>query len=325
MSKRLVICSRQKRYAACLAEHIANRRDLAVQLTVCTSIEKLNFLEEKQIVHILLIDAIIPYSRRRETRARKRFVLTEGRCLDLGEEEKAIYRYQSATQIIAEILAECADLGQGFFNYYQGKKEVLGIYSPVHRIGKSAFARMLGRSLSRKKEVLYLSLEEYSSFEWEGDEVTLADLLYYTKQEGQSLGIPINNAKIHMEGIDMIPPIPLCADLKEVRADEWKVLLERILDESQYHILIVDFSESVQGLFEILEICSIIFMPYIEGESEEKRIEDYKRGISKIGYSEILDKTIPILMQHDKTMCVQEALHQIGKEEARYAGRTALC
>ena len=39
---------------------------------------------------------------------------------------------------------------------------MIGIYSPVHRIGKTRFAMNLGQKLSEKAPVLYLNLEGYS-------------------------------------------------------------------------------------------------------------------------------------------------------------------
>ena len=39
---------------------------------------------------------------------------------------------------------------------------MIGIYSPVHRIGKTKFALRLGQKMARQVPVLYLNLEGYS-------------------------------------------------------------------------------------------------------------------------------------------------------------------
>ena len=39
---------------------------------------------------------------------------------------------------------------------------LIGVYSPIHRIGKTKFALRLGRQIAEKVPVLYLNLESYS-------------------------------------------------------------------------------------------------------------------------------------------------------------------
>src|SRR5699024_5654064 len=63
---------------------------------------------------------------------------------------------------------------------------MIGIYSPVHRIGKTKFALRLGQKLARQIPVLYLNLEGYSGgahYFQEGADKDLGDLLYFLKQE----------------------------------------------------------------------------------------------------------------------------------------------
>lgn len=42
---------------------------------------------------------------------------------------------------------------------------LIGVYSPIHRIGKTKYALELGKELAEKGPVLYLNLEEYAGGE----------------------------------------------------------------------------------------------------------------------------------------------------------------
>ena len=53
----------------------------------------------------------------------------------------------------------------------------------------------------------------------------------------------------------MVSAIPIAQDLKEIPQKEWQLLLEELLTNSTYEMVIVDMSESVQGLIHILESC----------------------------------------------------------------------
>ena len=48
----------------------------------------------------------------------------------------------------------------------------------------------------------------------------------------------------------------------------------------------------MDGLFEILEQCQTIFMPYIEDESAHAKITRYVENLRKSGKEQILERTI---------------------------------
>ena len=66
---------------------------------------------------------------------------------------------------------------------FKPEVEVIGIYSPVKRTGKTSFALTLGQLLAGMKAVLYLNLEDYAGFEelmgkqFSGD---ISDLMYFS-------------------------------------------------------------------------------------------------------------------------------------------------
>ena len=61
---------------------------------------------------------------------------------------------------------------------------MIGIFSPVHRSGKTGYGLRLGQELAVSRNVLYLNMEIYGGigghFPEEGH--TLGDVLYYLRQ-----------------------------------------------------------------------------------------------------------------------------------------------
>ena len=49
--------------------------------------------------------------------------------------------------------------------------EVIGVYSPIHRIGKTQYALQLAKEFAKKGNTLYLNLEAYAGRQ-EGEEET---------------------------------------------------------------------------------------------------------------------------------------------------------
>ena len=321
MSKRLAICSKQKTYITFLAEHISQRRDLLLQINLCFSLQKLKQLEEKYPIDIVLLDEEIPHEERQKIKGNIRFVLTSQRCGDLGAEEQELYQYQPAKKIIEQIALGCVKETDVFRSYYGNKKkEIIGIYSPLHRIGKTEFALTLGRELGKTKEVLYINLEEYGCLtEMVGNaKGTLADILYHVKQEVANLSISLSETVTQIGDMDILAPLPISADVKEVPLEDWKILFARILQESMYDAVIVDFSESINGILELLCHCDTLYVPVINGSIASRKMEKYQENMQILGYQkDILDKMIKVNMQRDKTSCVKEVLEKRVDDRSR--------
>ena len=156
-SKSLVICDPEEKYAQALAFYIMNRKEIHFQVQVCSEIWHI------QEADFLLISDFYSEEERESVNARKKFILSEnGNC---DPEKGVIFKYQTGEQILDEIIRCCEEIysvNEVFFSSAQKKKgKVIAIFSPIHRIGKTAYALQLGEEMAFSENVLYLSLELY--------------------------------------------------------------------------------------------------------------------------------------------------------------------
>ena len=119
---------------------------------------------------------------------------------------------------------------------------LIGVYSPIHRIGKTKFAIRTARQLGRSVPVLYLNLEGNSGDNYyfqnrEGND--LGDLLYYMRQDNMNLGLKLVGMIRQKGGVDYIPAIRNEQDFRNVDREEWLRLFEAILEKSIYEILLL--------------------------------------------------------------------------------------
>lgn len=314
--KNLVICDREFRYAEGLGENVSERSELALKVYTCTSLENVIQFQKKKNIHILIVDERFPYEERKKMEAEQIFILTKDCCEDLQSDEKEIYKYQSADRILAEI----------FEVYYEKtshnilksvrktKHTLLAVYSPIHRIGKTAFAIALGKEMAKKEKTLYLNLEEYADVGGRfmcAEGRNLGDLLYFMRQEKGNFPLKLSNTLGKIEELDYIPPISCSMDLKEVSLDEWKCFLEQILQKSIYETIILDLSESVQGLFSILQMCDRIYMPILEDEISSQKLHRYEENLTRFQLEAILEKTYRFVAEDD----IEEYAKKVIKEE----------
>ena len=191
---------------------------------------------------------------------------------------------------------------------------LVAVYSPIHRIGKTAFAIALGKELARKEKTLYLNLEEYADvggrFE-RSEGRNLADLIYYMRQEKGNFALRMSNTLRQMGELDYVPPILNSEDLKEISLDEWKLFLKRVLQESIYETIILDLSESIRGLDSILKMCDKVYMPILEDEISRQKLQCYEDNLIRRKMEEILQKTEKLTVTED----MEEYARKIVKED----------
>lgn len=317
--KNIVICDQEIRYANRLAANICERREFAVKVYACSSLEQADQLSEKRPINLFVVDEGYSKEERTKISAEQTFVISKDRIADLCEGETGIYKYQSADKIIQSMFETYMEnTGNDVMPViHKTCAKLVAVYSPLHRIGKTKFAITLGKALAKKKKVLYLNLEEYTGFDCEEDgDMNLGDLLYYMKQGNGKLGLRLQTAIKKMEELEYVPPIPMVLDLKEVLLEEWLALLEVLMQDTVYEVVILDIGESVQGLFQILELCDRIYMPVIEDEISRQKEKQYENNLEKLKLEQIKQHTYRFVMTEDVDAIVKRQM----KEECRWFG-----
>ena len=289
-SKSLVICDPEEQYAQALAFYIMNRKDIHFQVQVCSETEHVN------VCDILLISDVYSDEERKRVKADKIFVLTEQQVYTADEEK--IFKYQPGEQILAEIIKCCEELYQDneIFISCPKKKagKIIGIFSPVHRIGKTTYALKLGEKLAVSENVLYLNLELYGGLggHFDEGETTLADVLYYVKQEKANLGFMMTKAVRHRGRLDYILPVPVSEDIKEVSAEEWLELIRQLMRQSIYETIILDIDEGIRDVYKLLKNCSQIYLLTDQTPYALAKVRQFEKELELLGYEEILGKVI---------------------------------
>ena len=171
--------------------------------------------------------------------------------------------------------------------------EVIDVYSPIHRIGKTQYALQLAKEFAKKGNTLYLNLEAYAGRQ-EGEEETggLTEILYYLRQGCKNMGIRLETSVKHEEAVDYLVPIEMYQDLKSVTEEEWKQLLTEIAEKSIYETVVLDIGDAIRGTYGILELCSCIYTPVVQEETAQRKLEQYRHNLTVMGLDCVLEKTI---------------------------------
>ena len=195
-----VICDVQREYAENLMNIISEKLKEEYQFHLFWNLQQLKEFSEKMPISRLLIAEEYPVEKRKEILAENRYLLTGKRSqekeregeYDWFQEEVPVYRYQSAEIILQKVTGRMELKEKVVAD--TSVRGMIGVYSPIHRIGKTKFAIRTARQLGRSVPVLYLNLEGNSGDNYyfqnrEGND--LGDLLYYMRQDNMNLGLKL--------------------------------------------------------------------------------------------------------------------------------------
>lgn len=326
-NKNFVICDIQREYAEHLFSVLKEQFSGQYQFHLFFDVNMLTEFADYTEIDVLILGEEIEKQISDNLKVHELFILT---CMSDCKNRNGnitLFRYQSSEKLISEIKkkseksksvsgSKYRNLSSDGITFGSGitkgknrirdepeKTEIIGVYSPVHRIGKTKFAIRLGKKLSEKETVLYLNMEGFSGgklcFPDTGGQ-DLGDLIYCIRQERGDYGLKISSMTGQIDGMDFIMPVKNEYDIRSVNVCQWLEMMEKIKQQCTYDVLILDLGDCIDGLYEILRKCSRIYTPYISESTAEAKMRQYEENLKESGYSDILSKTIKKEMRKNK-------------------------
>lgn len=313
--KILILCDREADYAQQLAAFLEKDREFPWEITVCSGTEETQACLEEQPVQLLLIgetlmERIKNLAERKGLPNRQIVILNESGRLQYADHQN-IEKYQDAENVKRELLKLFVLLEEHAYPSLQMAREtrLIGFYSPVRRCFQTTCALTCGRLLAGRHRVLHLSFEYFGSCPLleraeEGGEkggeksaeenADLAALLYYLNSEKQKFWLHLKAAVKSLENWDYICPMENGTNLPCVTLEEWQRLLDICCSLGEYDYVVLDMTDSVQGLPDLLQQCSQVFTIVREDVSSAHKLARYEKMLRKRGDSALWERTVKL-------------------------------
>lgn len=293
----LAVCDLEERYVGRFLEYLEETKEFPFETRVYTDIDTLKECCRNTEVDIILISESAYSPQLKECVGSGRIIILNESGKAVDEELFHVDKFQAANNLLREVMCYYAEKNLEFQmgTSISINTKVIGIYSPVKRCLQTSFALTLGQMLGKKQKVLYFNLETYSGFgrlletEFKMD---LTDLLYYSKNAKEKILLRLESIVEHVNGLDIIPPVFSLMDLNRVTFEEWKELLEAVCQSGSYNYIILDLSDSIQGLFDILRMCERVYTITPNDGTAQAKICQYETLLKLAQYTDILDKTV---------------------------------
>ena len=313
--KVMVLCDTEEEYAQLLTEFLKRHKDLPWEIHTYTNVEELLLREQHQSISMLVVAESTYTEEIKKLQPDRLVVLNESGVLHWSELHH-VDKYQQAEEVLKYLLSVYMEIADVQFPRLRKNSNAvfIGNYSPVRRSMQTSFALTMSQLLAQEHRTLYLNFEHYAGLtELLPDMQTfdLADLLYFLNAEKDKFYLRMQSMLYHKGKLDYIPPMKSGQNLLTVTAAEWQSLLQKIEDTGEYEYVILDLSESMQGLFDILRLCRHVFTMTREDRISQSKLLQYEQILSLYEYEDVLDKTRRFSLSHIRRL--PEELEQYTK------------
>lgn len=289
----LALCDVEEEYAQLMSEFLKKQKNLPWVLHTYTDVKSL--LEEENPICMLVVAESVYTEELKSLKPERMVLLNESGILREGQLHN-IYKYQKADEVLRELLEIYVEIaGQSMPGLQTcSHTKFIGIYSPVRRCMQTSFALTMGEILAREHQVLYLNFEHYA-----GDTELvqlepardLADMLYFMTAQQDKFALHLQIVVRHRGKLDFIPPMRSGQNLLSITGEEWQSFMRKLGETGLYDYIIMDLSESMQGLFDILRQCSRVFTITKNDRIARSKLLQYEQLLTVYAYTDVLEKT----------------------------------
>ncbi|MBQ6696298.1 MAG: hypothetical protein IJN16_06305 [Lachnospiraceae bacterium] len=308
--KLLVLCDPEEDYAQHMADFLRKKKEASWEILVYTKPQELVKMAQKTKIEILLISESAYGEYVADMQVKLPVLLNESGMLQ-KKQLVNIDKYQAAEKVRQELLAHYMEMENDFFPMVGSRAEtkLIGLFSPVRRCLQTTFGLTYGQLLAEKHRTLYLSLEPYAGWEeWgESRQQDISSLLYYQQEEG----FPLHMQTVvrRMGNLEYVTSMVKGENLLYITVGEWQKLLRAIVESGVYEYVILDLSECMQGLFEILRMCNRVYTIVREDAKARSKLEQYEQLLALQKYEDVWNKT---------SKCRLPVFHKLPEEVEQY-------
>ncbi|MBO6016266.1 MAG: hypothetical protein J6P60_06780 [Lachnospiraceae bacterium] len=292
MSYYLAICDSHRQYVSKLAEYFNFKKTVPFQILAFNDVQKL--MEYPGQIELLLVSEELYEVCSGRPGTQHIIVLSES-GIERFAGRHFVYKYQPAGRIMREVFRIYGEIGDPSMLTMGGRSiEMIGVYSPVKRCLQTSFALTLGQMIGAKKKCLYLNFEPFSGFSQlmqKKQEQDFMDLMYFLGSSIETFVYKLQGMVESLGDLDYIPPALSFMDFAQIGGEQVRRLLEQIALRTDYEVVILDLSDNLSFLFELLMSCDRIYTITRDDSLAQAKLEQYRQLLAYTQKEEILSHT----------------------------------
>lgn len=287
-------------YMPCLVDYLCKKGHSMIETRLFTSFELLKKWAVAGKIDVLLAgEEVTEEIRELKGKIAQIILLSEGGQVNERSEYDLIFKYQSAQEIVKEMLARVAEDDRiAFAKTLKAKRNVrmIGVYAPFGGSGVTEYAISVARELAKKEKVLYISLELFHGLDFlnisrKGKEQVsyrgMSEVIFYLKQRKEKLALKLETVIISQEGVDYIFSVEDYRDLYSLNREDICHFLEVLSHQTDYDSIVFDIGYLNEAVLYLMEQCNQLYMPKAITEKQQSKERAFRRFLLREDYEQL--------------------------------------
>lgn len=290
----LVLFDGEAEYARLMTEYMQRQDRLPWSVHTYTDAEKL-MESEKNVAMLVVAESV--YQEELKALSPKRLIVLNESGIVRNKNLRYVNKYQRADEVVRELTCIYLEIASQVLPRLgmAGKTSFIGVFSPVRRCMQTTFALTMAQLLAKKHKTLYLNFEYFAGNQGLLADLQtrdLADLLYFLNAEKDKFSLRLQSMVRQIGPLDYVPPMKSGQNLLGITVKEWLTFFQKLQELGEYDFIVMDLSECMQGLFDILRICQRVYTITVEDKAAGGKLTQYEKLLEQYSYEDVLQKTL---------------------------------
>ena len=296
----IVICDEEVDYCYKLDEYLRANLNLPFEIYDFTDVASLKEFNKKENIAILVISSKA-YKELDEKMCSNVLLLEDEDMTEQyvaeGEDFVHISKYVPSRIVLNNLLDVCMDIpGSIGLARTDGVNniELIGSYTPLDKASQLFAAMEIGAKIAEKEKTLLIDMEPFSGMELYTKEhyhENLADLMYYLECNPDKFLLYFDRITQQYNDLKIIPPVVAPSLIQTITYDQWIKLIQEIAARTDIKKIILNVSESVNGLYDLLAKCSKIYSILGDDIISQNIYAQYEKMLKENEYENIIAAT----------------------------------
>ena len=271
-------------YAKALSDYIYRSTTLGYQTCIFSNVEDFIISFKDKPVEVLLVSEALYTSftfKQKELSLQLVNVYVLASIRGTTYKEPTFFKFQSAESLIHGIMSTLSTTKGFALNKEASTTNIITVYSPIGRCGKTTFAYTYAMILSLNSPTLFISFDEYCGYYFKENDKDLSDLFFYFLEDASSLNTKLGSLVCKCNGLDFILPARFSADLRRLDSKDVYRFISALKDTS-YTNIVIDLGNTLCDIAPCLHLSNHVYIPKLTDSAAMHKLELFINSLSTL-------------------------------------------
>lgn len=280
-----------------LADYLCRKGHNMLETRLFTNLDMIMECADKGRIDVLLAgEEVAEEIRCLKGRILQIMLLSEENQVCERSEYYLIFKYQSAQNIVKEVLSQIAEddnICCAQKHTLKRAVELVGVYAPYGGCGVTEYALSMAEGLARHYKTLYVNMELFQGLDFLIEEGSvkpedfqrgMSEVIFYLKQRKEKLALKLETIIVSLGEADYILGVEDYRDLYSLSCEDIRRFLKVLFQYTEYERIVFDIGYLGDSALYLMEQCSQLYMPQALTKTQKSKEDSFFRFLRREEY-----------------------------------------